>query len=519
MGACLLTTERQFNLCHVSGFKDANYMQKTSIKTGYSQKRGHKKVACPLFCEVAGSLMGFTIEEIITATRGKLICGSLKARVCGVSIDSRSIKRGELFIAIKGEHFDGHRFIQQAVERGALGVIFHSAFGKNFSPANSQKIAFIQLTDTLKGLGDIAHYHRKKFNIPIIAVTGSNGKTTTKEMIAAMLGIKYRVLKNEATRNNLIGLPLSILELRPRHKIAVMEMGMSRFGEIARLSQILEPSFGVITNIGASHLHSLKDLGAVAKAKAELLNNLDNNATAVLNRDDSFFETMSNQNFKGRTVTFGIDKPSGFRATYRSLRYGKLHFIVNDKYPFLLKILGEHNIYNALASIAVCTQLNINYGMQLQGLASFSSLPLRGEVKKVGRVTVIDDSYNSNPQSLTSAIKLLLQHQCKGKRILVIGDMLELGRKALIYHASLGKTIGACGVDMLLSFGKLSKVLAESAKKEGMKKDSIFVCSSKHRVVEVLLDKVSSGDVVLIKGSRAMFMEEITRCFITSYTL
>lgn len=461
----------------------------------------------------------FSVQEILTATQGRLICGDLGKRICGVSIDSRNIKAGELFIAIKGEHFDGHSFIQQAIEKGAVAVIFCPSVKQNICLRKPRKAAFIQVKNTLKALGDIAHYHRQRFNIPIIAVTGSNGKTTTKEMIAATLKRKYCVLKNEATLNNLIGLPLSLLKLEPKHKVAVIEMGMSRFGEIARLTRILRPSFGIITNIGPSHLHKLKDLGAVAEAKAELLKNLDSNATAILNKDDRFFETISNQNFKARVVTFGINKPSNFRVTHYSYKEGKLYFIVNDKYPFFLKILGEHNLYNALASIAVCSQLNINYGMFLRSLSTFSSLPLRGEVKRVGRVTIIDDGYNSNPQSLASAIRILLQYKCKRKKILVIGDMLELGRKEKFYHTCLGKIIGASGVDMLLTFGELSKALAQSAEKQGMSKNSIFVCNNKHKVVEILLDKVSPGDAILIKGSRLMNMEEITRCFITSYTL
>jgi UDP-N-acetylmuramoyl-tripeptide--D-alanyl-D-alanine ligase len=459
----------------------------------------------------------FTLQEILTATEGRLICGSLRKRICGVSIDSRNIKPDELFIAIKGEHFDGHNFIQQAIDKKAAVILYSR--NKQSVPLLAQgKAAFIQVKDTIKALGDIGHYHRKRFNIPIVAVTGSNGKTTTKEMIAAILRRRYSVLKNEGTKNNLIGIPLSLLKLEAKHKVAVMELGMSEFGEIARLSQILQPSFGVITNIGPSHLHNLKDLTAVAKAKGELLKNLDNNAIAILNKDDNYFKTIK-QNFKGRVVTFGINKPSSFRATQYSSQNEKLRFIVNDSYPFLLRACGVHNLYNALASIAVCAQLGINYEIFLRSLATFSPLPLRGEIKKVGRLTLIDDSYNSNPQSLSSAIGFLLQYKCRGKRILVIGDMLELGVKERTYHTRLGRIIGKSKIDILLAFGKLSKALAQSAEKEGMDKCSIFVCKDKHKVLEVLLDKVSPGDVILIKGSRAMNMEEITRCFITSYTL
>ncbi len=231
----------------------------------------------------------FTLREILAATQGKLIHGHRESRIHGIAIDSRSINNGELFIAIKGECFDGHSFIPQAMAQGAAAVIFQSRKRRDISLPERRKIAFIQVADTLKALGDIAHYHRRRFDIPIIAVTGSNGKTTTKEMIATILAAKYPVLKNEGTKNNLIGIPLCLLKLEPKYKVAVMEMGMNRFGEIARLAQITQPSLGVITNVGPSHLQNLGNLSAVAEAKAELLRNLDDQATAIFKQRCRFF--------------------------------------------------------------------------------------------------------------------------------------------------------------------------------------------------------------------------------------
>ena len=290
----------------------------------------------------------FTVRDILTAVKGKLLSGNMEEILTGVSTDTRKIKKGELFLAIKGDRFDGHSFILDAVSKGAGGVLIQEG---GISNANFKlpDVSFILVNDSVKALGNIGNFHRSRFTIPIIGITGSNGKTTTKEMIAAILSKKFNTLKNFGTENNNIGVPLTLMRLNSEHNIAVLEMGTNHLGEIRWLSEIAKPTIAIITNIGPSHLEYLEDIDTVLKAKVEILEHMDKDAKLILNADDEYLRKIkTNLN----TVWFGLDKEADFYADKINLEPDGVNFRLNGKWDISLGVLGRHNVYNALSAIA-----------------------------------------------------------------------------------------------------------------------------------------------------------------------
>ena len=441
------------------------------------------------------------LKDIAKATNGKLIGRDLD--VSGISIDSRTAKRGNLFIAIKGKRYDGHSFIEEAIKKGIAAVILERKGVKS-----SLKVPSVIVSDPLKALGDVAQYHRRKFNIPVIGITGSNGKTTVKELVAYILSAKYNTLKNSGTENNLIGLPLTLLKLKKKHEVAVLEMGANHVGEIKRLSYILGPTIGLITNIGPSHLEYFKDLKTVLKAKSEILSNISRHGSIVLNRDDKFLEQLPR---KFNTITFGIRKKSDFQATNITQIDQKLQFDLNGKIRFKLNLAGRHNIYNALASIAVAQHLKVKIETIRKTLAEFKPLPMRMNLDRIKGINIIDDTYNSNPLSTECAIQFLSNFKTRGKKILVAGDMLELGNRAKYFHRRIGKLTADSLINNLITVGELSSETHSSARKFGMRKESIWRCASPDKAAHILNKITRPGDVVLVKGSRAMGMEKIIK--------
>lgn len=445
----------------------------------------------------------FKISELVKATGGKLICGNKNLAVNGVSTDSRSIKNGEVFIAIKGENFDGYDFIDDAIRKGASCII-----GDKIAKS---AVACIKVNDPVKALGDIAHYHRKKFCIPIVAVTGSNGKTTTKDMIAWLLQKDFCVLKNEGTKNNHIGLPVTLLKLRKEHQVAVLEAGTNHFGEVAYLSKVCEPNIGVITNIGPSHLEHLKDLNGVFKEKYTLINKLKSPYIGILNSDDALLNRqLVSKIRKPFILGFGIKEKSDFNASGIKYHASRIEFYVNCKNRFTLNTLGAHNIYNALAAIAVARIIGLEYNDIAARLAEFSFPQGRLNLIKLKNVSFIDDTYNSNPLSLSSALETLSIIESKGRKIFVMGDMLELGGKKELLHQKAGAQVARV-CDTLISVGILSKFAAEAAEKHGLHSDKIFTCNTSTEAKDILFNRLNlhEDDIVLVKGSRCMKMEEI----------
>ncbi|MDP1853367.1 MAG: UDP-N-acetylmuramoyl-tripeptide--D-alanyl-D-alanine ligase [Candidatus Omnitrophota bacterium] len=458
------------------------------------------------------SLTGFTLNEILEATGGKFIYGNLNVSVTGVSSDSRTIKSGELFIAIRGEKFDGHNFVAEAVKKNAQILIVDN----NFRLDNIQKklsfnadagIAFVRVGDTLKALGDIASFHRRRFKIPVIAVTGSCGKTTTKDMIAEVLSARFNVLKNEGTFNNLIGLPQTLLKLNRDTEIVVVEMGTNKAGEIKRLAEIARPNAGVITNIGPAHLEFFGSLGAVLKEKFELIDNLQFPYLAILNRDDALLRKRIGKT-KGKTIfTFGIKNKCDFQAADIKIGSSRVEFSLSARHNFRMDILGRHHVYNALAAIACGTIFGLSPEKLKKRLSNFTPPFTRINLKKIRDYQVIDDTYNSNPLSLECAIEVLKNFDIQGRKVLVMGDMLELGEKSIILHRKAGEKILSSGIDALITVGRFSTETAEFVRKSssGVK---VYSCGCALEARGILSSLLKADDLVLIKGSRAMQMEK-----------
>lgn len=452
----------------------------------------------------------FTIEEILKATRGTLIKeGHAFEKIRGVSIDSRTIQPQDLFIAIKGDRFNGHDYVDSAIEKQAAVIIVSK---KNFSSSkNSRHPPVIWVADTTKALGDLAHFHRQRFSIPIIAVTGSNGKTTTKEMIAAVLSARYNVLKNVATENNHIGVPMTLLRLNPSHQIVVLEFGTNQFGDIRWLSQIASPTVGLFTNIGESHLEFLKNPGGVFKEKTEMIKYLQPPATIVINQDDLRLKKVLNRKFKGKIFTYGIKTDlrniSHFQAdAIKIIANAKLQFRVNRRQNFRLKTPAVHNVYNALAAIACGRLFRLSFQEIQERIADFNFPKGRQVVHRNDRFVVIDDTYNANPVSVRSALETLKSLNTKGKKIFVCADMLELGSQSEELHAAIGKSIGQGFLDAVFTIGQFARLISQSVKKENqdLTADHFDTIEGVHNRLKKYC---RTGDVILVKGSRGMRME------------
>ncbi len=455
------------------------------------------------------------VREIIKITAGKLLSGDPEREVepSKISTDSRTIHKGEFFIALGGANFDGNCFIDEVLEKGAIGALscprkrasIQAPDSRLRGNDNEEKI-LIQVSDTTKALQDIAAYHRKKFTCPVIGVTGSNGKTTVKDMIARVLSQKYNVLKNEGTKNNHIGLPLTLLKLDDSHDMCVVEMGTNHRGEIRLLAQIASPTVAVMTNIGPSHLEYLRDLKGVFAAKREILESLDRDSLAVINGDDEYLSTIKSKVFK--IMRFGFNDTNDFHASGISFDGTGIRFTLNDSSRFTLNLIGAHNVSNALAAIAVAYNFNVSYRDTKKALSEHSPSGMRLDASRVGDVTVIDDAYNSNPLSMRSAIEALADYPAKGRWV-VSADMLELGRKEEELHKAIGEAIARSGFSGLITFGDLSRHTSRRALECGMDKNKIWHCSDRAEIVDILKKSMDKGDAVLIKGSRAMKMEEV----------
>jgi UDP-N-acetylmuramoyl-tripeptide--D-alanyl-D-alanine ligase len=456
------------------------------------------------------------VSEIVKITKGKLISGDLKAGIdLGmISTDSRTLKPGEFFLPLKGANFNGENFIDDALKKGARGTLTTQYAIR----CTQYEKVIIRVTNTTDALQRIAHHHRMKFKIPVIGVTGSNGKTTVKDMIHKVLSLRYNVLKNEGTKNNHIGVPQALLKLKPAHDMCVLEMGTNHKGEIGLLADIARPDVAVITNIGPSHLEFLKDLEGVFNAKKEIFEYLGRDAMAILNGDDKYLSRIKNKKFK--ITRFGLRDLNDFKASQISTENGRIKFFLNDRSPFTLNLLGVHNVYNSLAAIATAHHCGMSYEAIKKALREYKSASMRLNVEEIGGLVIIDDAYNSNPLSMRYALESVKDYPAKSRWI-VSADMLELGARELDFHAMVGESIAKFGFDGLITLGSLSKHMSSRALECGMRKDRVWHCSTRGEVAEIIRKMAKEGDCILVKGSRAMRMEEVIerlRCCITSST-
>jgi UDP-N-acetylmuramoyl-tripeptide--D-alanyl-D-alanine ligase len=427
------------------------------------------------------------------------------AEVLRVSTDSRTIQAGDLFIALRGDKFDGGRFAANALQQGASGVIL--------DPAQAPEIAeALRVDDTRLALGTLAAAWRARFSVPIVAITGSNGKTTVKEMLAAILraetGSDSAVLNTEGNLNNDIGLPLMLLRLREMHQFAVLEMGMNHAGEIDYLTRLAQPDVAVVNNAMTAHIGFLGSVEAIARAKGEIFNGLSDAGIAVFNADDAYAGLWRDINARRRVIDFGLKQPATVRGQYRSTGFGAALALTlpNATLDIALQVPGEHNVMNALAAAAAAFALDVSQRSIVAGLSGFTGV--KGRLQKKAALhgsTFIDDTYNANPDSVKAALAVLMQQP--GKKVLVLGDMGELGTEAAALHAQIGLDARAAGVDRLLALGDLTK---ESV--------SAFGAGAMHfeRIQELLAElenELTSDTTVLVKGSRFMQMERVVQSF------
>jgi UDP-N-acetylmuramoyl-tripeptide--D-alanyl-D-alanine ligase len=433
----------------------------------------------------------------------------------GVSIDSRTIRDGELFVVIKGDRFDGHDFVPEVIKKGAWGALVErTALETRFSILGNLKNV-LPVEDTLTALQEMAYLHRRKFAVPVVGITGSNGKTTTKEMLARILQKQGPVLKNEGNLNNHIGVPLTLLRLNADHTSAVVEMGMSAPGEIDTLARLVNPDIGVITNIGPAHLEFLKSMDLVAQAKGELFSHLKPGGTAVLNADDDYFDTLKIK-FSGRVLSFGIDKDSDVRASEIRQEKDFTDFTIRSDGSTVkvrLRAVGKHNIYNALAAAAAALAMGLSIDVVKYGLDDFLPSAMRSELRQIQGRTVFADCYNANPASMDAALATLRSLKSGKKAIAVLGDMLELGTVEVEAHRAIGATAARLGVDLVITIGPLAKHIGEGAIDAGMPKDRVLAAGSQAEAAALLKKLSVPGDAVLIKGSRGMKMEKILEEF------
>ena len=457
------------------------------------------------------TLKPWTVSEALQATGGRLLVGDEGAVFENVSTDSRTAKPGDLFVALTGPEHDGHNFLQEAFDRKVRGVLVAEEFVREKSPWSEEDRFWIAVPNTLSALGDLAAFRRRQSDVSVVAITGTNGKTTTKEMTAAVLGQSFSVLKTPGNFNNLVGLPLTLFGLSDSHEWAVLELAMNHPGEIRRLCEIADPNLGVITNIEAGHLEGVKDIDGVMEAKGELLEGLRENATAILNVDDKRVCQLG-ERFGGRVVTFGIHSSAEVSGTPLSQSRTGSSFELNwydELVRVSLKIPGEGAIFNALAAAAVGYRVGLSMEEVKKGLESTDPLPGRMQILTLpGGTHLVDDTYNANPGSVAVAIETLRSLKGSGRGIFVIGDMLELGQHSENAHKQIGILAARAGMSGLYVTGDFSGHVAEGATGAGMDHKKIFI-GTREEIVGVLKDRLGPGDWVLVKGSRLMAMDQV----------
>lgn len=456
----------------------------------------------------------FSPEEIQAALRVRPAAGSEK--VCrGVSTDSRTFKAGELFVVLRGPRFDGHDFVGQVLSRGAAGVVLERWPLPDVGPEPSAAIWKVE--DGLSALGALAHFHRNRFQMDLAAITGSSGKTTTKTMLAHLLASSREVLSSPGTQNNRIGVPLALLRLEERHQAAVLELGTNQWGEIRTLTEICRPTVGVVTNIGPAHLETFGDLRGVLREKGSLWESMNPSAPVVLNADDPLLREAG-ERLSRPVVWFGTGEGAQVRGVdfHCGLRESRCR--VNGRWDLKIPLAGRHNVMNALAALACAQVLGEELPSAIERLSDLPGLPGRLAVLERDGLLIIDDSYNANPASLQAALRVLVELECSGRRVAVVGDMLELGGRSQELHAEAGRQAAQAGVDFIAAVGPRAEGLLESARAAGLDSAAGRAFSSPEEAGEFLSDWVRPGDAVLVKGSRGMKMERVIACFTTSST-
>lgn len=451
------------------------------------------------------------VKDILQICEANLICGNENEFLKDFSKDTREIKKGDVYIGIKGENFDGNTLYEKALENGAKVCILENIKIEDNIKEKYPDRTIITVKDTIKAIQQIAAYKRQMYNIPVIAVTGSVGKTSTKDILASIISKKYKVLKTQGNLNNHIGLPLTILKLKD-HTALVVEMGMSALGEISTLTNIAKPTICVITNVGTSHIGNLGSRENILKAKLEILEGMSKEGTLVINNDNDMLNAWNKTNTTYNVATFGIDNQSDITAKKIELQEYSSSFTAitkNEELDVKVPIGGKHFVYNALCAITVGELLGISNQDILNGIAEFELTKNRMDIKKnKHNVIIINDCYNANYDSMKAAIEYLSKINAK-RKIAVLGDMLELGEYSKNLHEKVGEVVVENKIDILITVGNEANNITKKAIELGMKKENIYHYNTTKEVVELLNNISKPEDAILIKASNGMHFNKI----------
>jgi len=457
--------------------------------------------------------ISWNLKDIIKATKGKPLQGDIRQTFSGISIDSRTLSPGNLFVAIKGKKFDGHDFINDAIKRGASGFLMNKKSSFTLNDKELRKgIVCASVENTTKALGDMASFNIQRSGVKVVAITGSNGKTSTKEMTASVISGKFKTLSTIGNYNNEIGMPLSLFRLNPEHKIAVLELGMNNPGEIRKLAGICLPDIGVITNIGPAHMERFGSIDEIMNAKGELLEKIKPDGSVVLNADNSRTVCLAKKTSK-RVLFFGTSGRADIRAANIKENNCGIRFTLNipgDRIEINLKCHGTFMISNGLAAAAAGFLSGIDAANIKKGLEAFVPVKGRMNVIKSGRIFIIDDTYNANPGSMEAAITTLKKLSKDKRSILVTGDMLELGKHSAAMHETLGSLAARTNISKIYTTGRFSENVVKGALDESMTPKRIF-SGTKKEILENLNKDILPGDWILVKGSRTTGMESIVK--------
>lgn len=445
-------------------------------------------------------------SEVVEAVHGSVSGASqYNEYIDSVVTDSRKCKKGSLFVAIRGENVDGNDFVDKAFSAGACAALTSAKSG-------DEREIFVE--NSVLALGDLARYYASKLDLPLVAITGSSGKTTTKDMMYYALSSQAKVHRTQGNYNNEIGLPLTVLEADRTAEYMVLEMGMSQEGEIDYLCGIARPDVAIITNIGTAHMEQLGSREAIFRAKMEIERRMDEKGLLLLNADDDFLSNVDRRALSCVVKTFGFAESADYRCiSYEQQTLSmKVRALIGEKNVEYWVPLGVHNISNSLAVLGAIEGMGLDVEKAIAGLENFRPSALRMDVIEYGKITVINDSYNANPDSMKSVLSIFKTDPSDRRKVAVLGDMLELGEHSHLYHEEVGRYAFEC-CDRLVCFGEYSSFVAKGAVLAGMKKEEVFFSNDKQEVEKYLQELLKEGDFVLLKGSRDMKMEELLSVF------
>jgi UDP-N-acetylmuramoyl-tripeptide--D-alanyl-D-alanine ligase len=453
------------------------------------------------------------LKSIVEWTGGELLTGDSGKEINSITTDSRMIGKDSLFVPVIGEKFDGHRFINELTEKKSIAAFLTMRKGDYQAAANSG-IGAVFCDDTLCAYGRLASGHRSEMKAKLIGITGTNGKTTTKELIWAILSSKYKTLKNEKNYNNEIGVPYTMLGLRNDHELAVIEMGMNHPGELDRLSKIAKPDIALITNVGEGHLEFLGNVENVAFAKSEIMHGMKRGSTVILNSDTQCFDILSKKasDMGIKVKTFGLYNNADVKPSKYKMYADSLQLEYNNNF-YNVPLYGLHNAYNALAAISIAEILKVETDIIQKAFLNFKNIDMRSQIINSG-YTIINDTYNSNPLSARYALTSLKEIFPEKRKVAILSDMKELGDSSGYYHSDIGKQAHLSGVDLLLTWGELAQEIAAGARNSGMPEVNVKHFFAKNELIDFARKNIHDDDVILVKGSRSMKMEEVVEALV-----